>query len=459
MRIAILGFLAVLALSPPVAAQSRGLPPDHLGFIVLDAESGRVLAEQRPDTAVVPASVSKLPTAIASVSIMGGDSLFATELALSGSTLVLVGGGDPLLTPEALRPAIRRLKEGGLRIDRFLFDVSIWPETSEIDPAQPEASGYNPGVGALALDFNRVLVDWKASGRDMTVLAVSDALRLKADAFQLLPAPGKVAPPFRFLAEGADRWLFANLPAQGRIWLPVKQPALNAALVFRRLAEREGVVLPMPQAGRRPPGARTLHMQPSQPLSEIVRLLLQHSNNMAAEMVGLATAAQIGGGPPASLAESALTVDAWLRAEYPQINWTGYGRTNHSGLSPASRATPRQMAELLRQALARTPLLVDLLPAREIAEADEGEARPENGLSIRAKSGTMAYARGLTGVLWTQSGRRVVFSVFHFDPVRRAAFDATLDRRLPEMPAEARSWIRAARVVERDLLRGWAAAY
>ena len=459
MRIAVLGLLLAFLLAPSAAAQGRGLPPDHLSFIVVDFASGRVLAERRPDVSVVPASVAKLPTAIAAVSIMGADSLFATELALSGSTLVLVGGGDRLLTPEALRPAIRKLKEGGQRIDRFVFDASMWPETTEIDPAQPEASGYNPGVGALALNFNRVLVDWKASGRDMTVMAVSDSLRLKADAFQLLAAPGRVSPPFRFLAEGADRWLFANLPAQGRIWLPVKQPALNAALVFRRLAEREGVVLPMPQAGRRPPGARTLHMQPSPSLSSIVRLLLQHSNNMAAEMVGLATASQIGGGPPASLAESALTVDAWLRAEFPQVNWTGYSRANHSGLSPTSRTTPRQMAELLRLAVARAPQILDLLPAREIAEADEGEVRPENGLTIRAKSGTMAYARGLTGMLWTQSGRPVVFSVSHFDPVRRAAFDATLDRRLPEMPAEARSWIRAARVGERDLLRSWAAAY
>lgn len=445
-------------------AEKHGLTPDQLGFVVIDTETGQILAEHQADRSVVPASVAKLPTAVAALAVLGPEHRFETELALHGSTLFLVGGGDPLLTPEDLRPALKRLKERGIRIERFVYDATALPEASEIDPLQPENSSYNPGIGALALDFNRVLIDWKAGGKEVTALAVSDSLRLKADAVRLVPSPAPVPPPYRFLAEGADRWIFANLQPSGRIWLPVKQPALNAALVIRRLAEREGIVLPMPVPGKRPADATILQIHSSHRLAEIVRRLLEHSNNMAAEMVGLSTARRLAGAAPPNLANSVAVVDAWIRSTSPAVDWSGFVRANHSGLSPASRTTPRQMARLVVQGLTLVPTLVEALPTREIADADPGDAKEaaeakNASLAIRAKSGTMAYARGLVGLLWTHSGRRVAFAIFAYDDVRRVAFDAALDRRIPEMPAPATAWIRRARGLERNLLRGWAASF
>lgn len=166
--------------------------------------------------------------------------------------------------------------------------------------------------------------------------------------------------------------------------------------------------------------------------------------------------------PPASLAASVTTVDAWLRSAVAEVDWTGFSRANHSGLSPASRTTPRQMAGLVLKGLALVPELPEVLPAREVADTEageEGDPKTATKLAVRAKSGTMAYARGLVGLLWTHSGHRVAFAVFTYDDGRRLAFDATLDRRIPEMPATATGWIRRARNLERGLLRSWAAAF
>lgn len=448
----------------PELAGAQGLTPDQIGFVVIDTESGQVLAEHQADRMVVPASVAKLPTAIAALAVLGPEHRFETELAVQGSTLFLVGGGDPLLTPEDLRPAFKKLKERGTRIERFVYDATALPEAAEIDPLQPENSAYNPGIGALALDFNRVLIDWKQGGKEVAALAVSDSLRLRADAIRLVPSPSPVPQPYRFLAEGPDRWLYANLQQNGRIWLPVKQPALNAALVIRRLAEREGVALPMPVAGKKPSDAASLQVHASHRLVEIVRRLLEHSNNMAAEMVGLGTARKLAGVAPPNLAHSVGVVDGWIRKTVPEVDWTGFTRANHSGLSPASRTTPRQMARLVVHGLALIPDLADAMPNREMADAEGGEAKEtaeakNASLAIRAKSGTMAYARGLVGLLWTHSGRRVAFAVFAYDDAKRVTFDATLDKRVPEMPATAITWIRRARVLERTLLRNWATAY
>jgi D-alanyl-D-alanine carboxypeptidase/D-alanyl-D-alanine-endopeptidase (penicillin-binding protein 4) len=477
-------------------AAKQGLSANQVGFVLIDVESGRVLAEHQGDRRVVPASVAKLPTAIAALLALGPEHRFVTETAIAGSTLVLVGGGDPLLAPEDLRPAIKRLKELGTPIERFVYDASLWPEAPEIDPLQPEASGYNPGIGALALDFNRVSLEWKAGGLEASAIAVSDLLRLEADAVRVQSSPEPS--PYRLRADGPDRWLLSNLPEAGRTWVPVKRPALNAAMVIRRLAEKEGLSLPLPVAGQRPRDARPLYLHPSLPLAQITKRVLEHSNNMAAEMIGLATAMQVGESRPSSLAASVSVVDGWLAAHFPEIEWTGNRRANHSGLSPESRTTPRQMAGLVRHASLRIPGLLELLPRRELADGDpperkaearakakpkaKSEAKAANGdaekteakpkpakseepkepriiLRYRAKTGTMAYARGLVGILTPQSGRQLAFAIFVHDDVRRAAFDATLDRHQPVMPPEASAWIRRARNVERGLLRTWTIAY
>ncbi|MBM3533324.1 MAG: D-alanyl-D-alanine carboxypeptidase [Alphaproteobacteria bacterium] len=482
-------------------AAGQKLSAEHVGFILVDVASGKVLAEHQGDRLVVPASVAKLPTAIAAISSLGTEHRFATELSLAGSTLILVGGGDPLLVPEDLRPGLRRLRDSGARIDRFIYDVTAWPESSEIDPLQPEASSYNPGVGALALDFNRVMLEWKGGGRERSAIAISDALRLEADAVSVLLS--SVPTPYRLRADGPDRWLLANPTEAGRTWLPVKQPGLNAAMVVRRLAEREGVRLPIPVAGRRPAEAQPLHLHPSLPLAEIVKRVLEHSNNMAAEMVGLATAMQVGESRPSSLATSVSVVDGWLSAQFPEIDWTGNRRANHSGLSPESRTTPRQMAGLVRHAALRIPDLIEFLPKRELTDSDPDESRnearpkakprakalasdnsegkakakddggkrkaetkagngddgPKVALRYRAKTGTMAYARGLVGLMTPNSGRQLAFAIFVYDDARRAQFDATLDRNDPVMPPEAIAWLRRARNVERGILRAWTIAY
>ncbi|MBM3549188.1 MAG: D-alanyl-D-alanine carboxypeptidase [Alphaproteobacteria bacterium] len=498
MRRLLLVALAIgLGICPPAGSAelveltaTQKLLPAQVGFVLVDVESGRVLAEHQGDRLVVPASVAKLPTAIAAVSSLGQEHRFATELAIAGSTLVLVGGGDPLLVPEDLRPALRRLRDSGVQVDRYLYDVTAWPESPEIDPLQPEASAYNPGIGALALDFNRVMLEWKGGGRELSALAISDTLRLEADAVSLLTS--STPTPYRLRADGPDRWLLANLPEAGRTWLPVKRPGLNAAMVIRRMAEREGIRLPIPVEGRRPAEAKPLYLHSSQPLGEIVKRMLEHSNNMAAEMVGLATAMQVGESRSSSLATSVSVVDGWLAARFPEIDWTGNRRANHSGLSPQSRTTPRQMAGLVRHAALRIPDLIELLPKRELADSEPAERKSEpqprakkvkangNGeaeksrakakpakeeqaptvtLRYRAKTGTMAYARGLVGLLTPNSGRQLAFAIFVYDDERRAQFDATLDRHEPVMPAEATAWIRRARNVERGLLRAWTVAY
>ena len=470
-----LGLLGSLAL-PAVARSShaatvdfegRGPEGTAVGYILFDPESGRAVEAREADTPFIPASVAKLPTASAALALLGPDHRFTTRLL--GSTgsagpsadgvlrgdLILQGGGDPALATEGLLHLLDQARAAGLRRveGRFLYDATLLPELAEIDSGQPWAAPYNTGAGALSLNYNRALLSWGRGGRDgPEALTVADAGRLPLDSVTVLPmaAGGR----FPLLPDGADRWRMMP-PARGgaageagAAWVPVARPGLAAATLFRRLAADAGIALPPPLPGPAPARAVPVATLDSLPLAELVRGLLRHSNNLSAEVIGLSAARRL---DPAiaTLARSAALLQGLLaRQPLDGAGWSGLRLANHSGLGTGSRATPRQMSALLR---AGGPALWDLLPGEE-----DGKALPPG---VRAKSGTLAYVKGLAGLLTAASGRRLGFVLFIADAGRRAAMDAALDRRVTAIPSDARAWAADARALQAGLLERWVLTY
>jgi D-alanyl-D-alanine carboxypeptidase/D-alanyl-D-alanine-endopeptidase (penicillin-binding protein 4) len=96
---------------------------------------------------------------------------------------------------------------------------------------------------------------------------------------------------FVFAATPSPRWMLSpQLPARGRVFLPVKtEPALLAAELFTTLATRAGIPLPAARAGALPTGAREIARVESAPLAAVIEKMLDYSNNLTAELLGLAT--------------------------------------------------------------------------------------------------------------------------------------------------------------------------
>ncbi|WP_377811670.1 D-alanyl-D-alanine carboxypeptidase (plasmid) [Azospirillum sp. A29] len=462
-----LGLPAVLGPLPALASTTSGLENAAVGYILFEPDSGTVLESRAADTPFIPASVAKLPTVAAALALLGPDHRFTTRLLATGpltggvlrGDLILQGGGDPALATEGLVQLLGALATAGLRRveGRFLYDTALLPDLAEIDAGQPWAAPYNTGVGALSLNYNRALLNWRRGGAGPEVLTVADAGRLPLDSVAVRPMAGSRG--FPLLPDGADRWLMAP-PAAGEAggaWVPVARPGLAAATLFRRLAGDADIALPLPEVGRAPAGTALLAALDSLPLSELARGLLRHSNNLSAEVIGLAASKRLDPSA-ATLERSAALLQGWLTRQPMETGgqaagqvaagWRGLRLANHSGLGTGSRATPRQMAALLR---AGGPALWELLPGEE-----DGKALPSG---VHAKTGTLAYVKGLAGLLTAASGRRLGFVLFIADPARRAALDAALDRRVTAIPAEARGWAAAARKVQDETLGRWAVSY
>lgn len=417
----LIALLLCLAALPALAATETG-------YMAIDVETGRVLDAARADETFMPASVVKLPTALSVLDRLGPDHRYHTRLAHTGTIadgvlrgdLYLVGGGDPMLDHPALADMALALKSQGVdRVDgRFLFDATALPHIPILNDRQPPDASYNPGLDGLSLDHNRFLIDWEG-GR---------------------PVGAQI--PLDPLPVGAPH------PRHGRAWLPVRAPGDFTARTFRWAADQAGVTLPPPQAGRVPAGARVLVTHASPPLAEILRAVLFFSNNVATEILALSAT-----GAPSPGAAAAVVRDD-LRREIPDLDTAGLVLPNTSGLDDAARMTPRQCARIALEA-ARSEAFRTLLPPLLMEPFAASDPRSPSPTPLRAKTGTLAYARALAGVVETRRGKGVAFCVMTDDKAERAAYAALpFAARDDEKPA-ARAWRAAAKQMEESLVLGW----
>ena len=445
--------------------EGAGFAAGDVGYLVVDLKDKKVLAEHNPDQPFIPASVAKIASIAAGLEILGGDHRFTTTLEAEGDvkdgvltgSLTLKGGGDPFLTGDDLQAMAKELAASGIKkVDgKFLYDATALIEVPQISSMQPEAADYNNGVSALSVNFNRVRLTWGKDGTDRSATAaeVSKNLTLPLDAVGVAFAEEDLPGPYvRTGPPSEDRWLLSpNLPTHGQDWIPVANPSRITAEAFRAIAASQGVALPEPQPGVTPEGAREVARNDSVPLIDIARAVLRYSNNLSAELIGLAASRALTG-RRLSLADSASALAGWWRLHMPDADWTGLSLENHSGLSSKSRATPRQIVIMLEEAAG--------LPGG----ADFHELLRPIGWkgvkgSARVKTGTMSYARGLAGYIDTAAGHRLAFAIFFNDAEKRAALDAAFDPRVVAIDPQSRAWRDRALRLEEKLTTGWAGRF
>jgi len=415
-------------------------------FAVADAETGEVLEALSPIYPMPPASVNKAPTALFALETLGGEHRFATRLVATGplvngqidGDLVLQGSGDPTLDTDALGQLAADLKATGVRevAGSFRVDAAALPEVPWIDPDQPDHVGYNPTIGALNLNYNRVHFEWKqaSSGYDITMEA--RALRFRPGVRTArMEVVDRRAPVFTYEdRDGIDRWTVARraLGREGARWLPVRRPTSYAGEVFRTLARSHGIVLRDGGAGSGA-GGTVLAEWRSAPLETMLRDMLDYSTNLTAEVVGLTASAALGPSP-ADLAASAARMNGWLAARY------GLHRPaliDHSGLGYGNAITARDLVRMLAGTRRLEPLL------EEVRVTDDGK-------TVRAKTGTLNFVSALAGYI-PAGGRTLAFAILTADVARRDAIPP--EQR--ERPEGARGWAGRSRRLQRDLIGRW----
>jgi D-alanyl-D-alanine carboxypeptidase/D-alanyl-D-alanine-endopeptidase (penicillin-binding protein 4) len=331
-------FFALLfaALSQTVLA--AGCPPPYNTLIrngaygVSDLQ-GKIVEGCNVDTPYIPASILKVPTALAALSILGPNYRFKTRFYLDAqNNLYIQGFGDPLLIPEEIRLIFAELQRRGLRqINAIYIDSSNFALEHQTPGSEFSDNPYDAPVGPTSVNFNSVPVrvqrgGWVESGEPDT---------------PRLPLMGEMA---------------AGWPA-GRHRINICKGGCNAdrqmarytAELFRALQQEAGI----PGHGeiglkQTPPAARLMYEhRSSKNLLELTSSFLKYSSNFIANLVYLAIGAEKFGWP-ATWAKAEQAVDQELARQLGPATAAAIVHKDGAGLYRGDRVTARAMLEVLR---------------------------------------------------------------------------------------------------------------
>ena len=336
-------------------AWAAGAPESSCATVV-DAD-GQVVLDLRGDAALVPASTTKLLTATAALEALGPEHRFRTPLlgpapvdGVVPGDVVLVGGGDPVLASPDYVARYERQPQVHTDLDRLAEAVAA-QGIRRIDGAVVGDEGR--------YDRERYVPGWPARYVEQDQIGPLSALAVN-DGFARYPS--------------RDEW---------QELVPAADPATEAAGVLTRLLEARGVeVGGQPRAGAAGAAAVELAAVESEPLTEIVRQLLQESDNSTAELLLKELGHRVGNPTTLGGRDQLLAI---LAADGHDL--TGTVLADGSGLSLDDRVPCRLLAALLRD-----PETGEVLRTR---------------LAVAGRSGTLTKAflgTSLEGVLHAKTG-------------------------------------------------------
>ncbi|GAA1994762.1 hypothetical protein GCM10009799_21190 [Nocardiopsis rhodophaea] len=362
---------------------------DGLSAYVTDASSGTVVFEKDAGTARIPASTTKIVTAVSALHERGPEERLRTTVVRDGDRIVLVGGGDPTLT-ESNAPG-------------------DYPQMASLeDLADHTAAALErEGVDSVRLGYDGSLYSGPVEGPDWKPSYIWD---------------GNVAKVTALMVDGGRKH-------KGRKYGDrVDDPPRVAADVFARRLRDAGVRIEgKPAPATAPDGADPIASVDSPPLSALVeKMMLESDNNIAEALVRQVALAR---GEDASFAGASAAVGQVMS----ELGVSGVHVEDGSGLTRNNKIKPKALVKLL--ATASDPENPDLRPAitglptahftgslHDRYSDDSGSAAGA-GL-VRGKTGTLDGVSALSGTVRDKDGRLLLFAFIANDG---AAAGSTLD--------------------------------
>lgn len=398
-----------------------------------------------------PASVMKLITTSAGLSMLGPDFTWRNRIAIDApvvegvlkGNLYLKGSGDPKLVVERLQSLLQDVMNKGLRdiqgdivLDGSVFDLpNRSPASFDDEPLRP----YNVAPQGLLLNFNALLfkfypdsaqgiakiegepplanVQWPASVPLSSGPCQDWRMQLRADFSEAENIRFQGAYP---ASCGEQKWPVAYVQPH------TFAPRMVQALWLQAGGKLKGQV----RFSLTPHTAKLWHEAPSLPLSDIVADINKFSNNVMAQQLFLTLSSQQG---PGNFEASRQLVRQWWQQKLPAQDMPVLD--NGSGLSRDERSSAAALNALLQWA-ALSNFSSAFQNSLAIAGVDGTVSRLKerwpNSVAIgraRLKSGSLRDVASLAGYVDGLSGRRYVFVALVNHPNANAARPA-LDKLL-----------------------------
>lgn len=354
------------------------------GMVVL-APDDQQLAATNADQPLAPASTLKVLTTLASLDILGTDHRFTTSVVTTEpGRLVLVGGGDPLLTDKTSKSAAKpaSLQKLAARTVASLRSAGITKVSLGYDASQFSGPSFSP--------------NWKKSWR-----------AYESQVSSLIVDSGLI-----------------------NSWRAQSNPAEFAAKAFaKRLTAAKITVTSVKPTTLATPTTAVASVE-SAPLATVIANTLAYSDNLAAEV--MLRQAALAKGHPGSFVGAAQTLTDWLKAN--QLWADQMVIVDASGLAPKDRVTASVLAKAISLSL-RTERLMAVAAGFPVAgqsgtlehRFDDKSEQAGRG-RVHAKTGTLRGVASLAGWVTTADGARLVFAFIGNSTVGQESAYNWLDR-------------------------------
>ena len=365
--------------------------PEQSCFTVI--EGSEVRYEYRPSSALIPASTEKLITAVAALEEFGAEHTFKTQVFAQSESdggvidgnVWLVGGGDPLLMTSGYA-------------DRYL-DVFPYTDLEDLADQLIELE-INTITGAVIGDetyFDQIR--WVESWPE----------RFRAGAQNQTGPLSALS-----VNDGFVNWDAEN--TANSLNIPAAEPAQFAAALFDDLLEERAVrIFQSAYADGLPSDAAVkLGEVESPPVSQIVRQMLQTSDNTTAEILVKALGAHSG--------STGSTISGRQVIEEVITSLTGNAGSlevfDGSGLDPANRVSCSTLVELLQDERFSNDLRAGLAIAGESGTLRNRLVGSSAEGRLLGKTGTLNDVKSLAGVVHTLEDRTLIFALIsNADPM------------------------------------------
>ncbi|MCB9354541.1 MAG: D-alanyl-D-alanine carboxypeptidase [Lewinellaceae bacterium] len=370
------------------------------GFVLLDPETGTLLANENGDHYFTPASNTKIFTLATCLALLG-DSLPGMECRIRDSVLTFRGVGDPtFLHPEfqAWQPVYNMLRawDGPLFYDPYHYEEAPFGPGWAWDDMP---ANYSAPRSPFPYYGNTLRINATPEGTTTAPLPIKPFRIPERQAAQIIPGDN----PF-FLSE--DGVLYTRMDSfvsgfEEEVAFPRSPNALSWDLPFDVLPRAAS--LAGPQSG-------AWSVMYSVPVDTVYRRMMHQSDNFIAEQLLLVCAATKFG-----VLRQDTMID-WvldsLLSDLPQRpRWV-----DGSGLSRYNLFSPIDVAIVLQKLWKEQShdRLLDLFPAGGRDGTLENWYRGTGGQPyVYAKSGSMSGVQCLSGYLIKRNGKVLIFSFMH----------------------------------------------
>lgn len=424
--------------------QDQAFKHGQVGFVAVNLDNGKVIAEHNSFRSMIPASIQKIVTTAASLDKFGPAHTFETRITHTGEikegtlygNLVIYGGGDPTLSsrffPEsgADEAIIKAIMEKGIKKieGEIVFDLSFYTKHPTPDAMAWEDMGNYFGASPSAFTWqdNMLKVDLRSGqpGKPVVLASpwpINSPYSLDID---ITAADNNKDDAWFFSAPGSKMiYGKGTIPARHeRFTVKISNPdpvASFAQALIKRM-KWDGATWSI----RHTPVDFEQEVEiisiSSPKLSELIRVTNYESVNLFAEALNLANDTS---GLYRSVEGGSEQAYAYLKKL--KVNSNGMRILDGSGVSPMNRINSQGMVDLL-SAIYRSNNY-EFFKASLPVGGESGTVKWyfKSGKAkgnLRAKSGTMRGVRNYAGYVANKYDENIAFCIMmnDYDETRRA---------------------------------------